>query len=140
MKEALELFSIFAWDDTDKASKDVIRYMGLPGQATAYTIGRAAILKMRNETEEALGDLFDEREFHYIILSQGSSPLKYLQGYTKDYIKCKLDSSSLPDCPSILNPKKANESSDESESLASPEQWDYFRNAIHQSHIHKRYF
>lgn len=70
MKEALELFSIFAWDDTDKASKDVIRYMGLPGQATAYTIGRAAILKMRNETEEALGDLFDEREFHYIILSQ----------------------------------------------------------------------
>ena len=70
MKEALKLFSIFAWDDTDKAAKDVIRYMGLPGQATAYTIGRAAIMKMRNETEKALGKDFDEKEFHYIILSQ----------------------------------------------------------------------
>jgi len=70
MSEALRLLSKYAWDDTDKAFKDTVRYMGLPGQATAYMIGQLAIWKMRNDTEEALKEKFDEREFHYIVLSQ----------------------------------------------------------------------
>ena len=76
----------------------------------------------------------------FLSYKQGSSPLKYLQDYTKDYIKCKLDSDSLPDCPSILNPKKANESSDKSDSLATAAQWEQFREILRDSHVYRRYF
>ena len=73
MNEALELFEEFAWDTTDKAYKDTIRYMSDPGQATAYMIGQLAIWKIRNETEQLFrehGIRFDVKEFHYLILSQ----------------------------------------------------------------------
>lgn len=73
MHRALELFEMFAWDTTDKSYKDTIRYMSDPGQATAYMIGQLAIWTIRNETENALrenGIRFNEKEFHYQILSQ----------------------------------------------------------------------
>ena len=70
LNEALKLFAEFAWDETDQSYTDIVRYMGLPGQATSYTIGQLAIIQMRKEMEDALGDMFNEKEFHYIILSQ----------------------------------------------------------------------
>lgn len=75
LTEALGLFEKYAWDTTDKALKDTIRYMGLPGQATSYMIGQVAIWNLRNKTEETLrrnGIYFDLKEFHYQILSQVS--------------------------------------------------------------------
>ena len=73
MDKSLEAFEKYAWDTTDKAYKDTIRYMSDPGQATAYMIGQLAIWKIRNETEETLRQhniYFDEKEFHYQLLSQ----------------------------------------------------------------------
>jgi len=73
MNEALNAFEMYAWDTTDKSYKDTIRYMSDPGQATAYMIGQLAIWKIRNETEETLRQhrlQFNEKEFHYQLLSQ----------------------------------------------------------------------
>lgn len=73
MDEALALFDEFAWDNTDKAYKDTIRYMSDPGQATAYMIGQLAIWSMRNKTENRFKEAnitFNEKEFHYQVLSQ----------------------------------------------------------------------
>ena len=73
MDEALQMFEKYAWDSTDKSYKDVIRYMSFPGQATSYMIGQLAIWGMRNKTEKLLteaGLRFDEREFHFQLLSQ----------------------------------------------------------------------
>lgn len=78
LNESLKLFEKYAWDTTDKALKDTIRYMALPGQATSYMIGQVAIWSLRNKTEETLkraGYYFDLKEFHYQILSQVSSLL-----------------------------------------------------------------
>ena len=72
--EAAKLFEDYAWDTTEKATKDLTRYQSDPGQATAYMIGQLAIWKLRNYTKSALEKAkikFDEKEFHYHILSQG---------------------------------------------------------------------
>jgi len=107
MDDALKIFKDYAWDTTDKSYKDTIRYMSGPGQATAYMIGQLAIWNMRNKTKEQLfakNILFDEKEFHFHILSQGSSPLHYLESHISNYITCKINKTSRSDCQSILNP------------------------------------
>lgn len=72
--EAAKLFADYAWDTTEKAIKDLTRYQSDPGQATAYMIGQLAIWKLRNYTKSALEKAkipFDEKEFHFHVLSQG---------------------------------------------------------------------
>ena len=70
MDESNALFEEFAWDKTDGASKDTVRYMSDPGQATAYMIGQLAIWNLRKKAEANLTTSFDEKEFHYQIISQ----------------------------------------------------------------------
>ena len=103
---ARELFASYAWDNTDLADKEVTRYQSNPGQATAYMIGQLDIWSFRNKTEKALGKNFSFKEFHYQALSQGSSPLSYLQSHIDKYIACK-QNSKKEGCDLILNPTKA---------------------------------
>ena len=95
--EALKLFADKAWDKTDKAVKDVTRYQSDPGQATAYMIGQLRIWKVRNETKKTIEDnkkKFSEKDFHYQILSQGSSPLSYLESHLKKFAGCVIKPDS----------------------------------------------
>eukprot|EP00111_Clytia_hemisphaerica_P016937 TCONS_00050225-protein len=139
MHRALELFEMFAWDTTDKSYKDTIRYMSDPGQATAYMIGQLAIWTIRNETENVLrenGIIFDEKEFHYQILSQGSSPIDYLRSYMKEYQKCKIDTKASPDCAEVLEPKQASQSEGKFRTIGTKERWEKFRNIQTQRREH----
>ncbi len=54
------------------------RYIVMPSQATAYKIGMIEILRLREDAKEKLGDKFDIREFHEVVLSNGSVPLPVL--------------------------------------------------------------
>ena len=85
---ALDLFERYAWDTTDKAVKDVTRYQSAAGQATAYMIGQLRIWKIRNNTEAKLAAKFNEKDFHFQVLSQGSSPLSYLESHLNKYADC----------------------------------------------------
>lgn len=106
--EALELFSKYAWDDSDLTAKEVTRYQSNFGQAVAYMIGQLDIWSLRNMTEEKLGTkLYDIKEFHLQVLSQGSSPLQYLHSYINKYIECKQD-PEREYCDIVLNPTLAN--------------------------------
>ncbi|MFI5842806.1 DUF885 domain-containing protein [Catenuloplanes sp. NPDC051500] len=58
--------------------KEVDRYIGLPGQATSYTIGQLRIQDLRTRAETALGPHFDLRDFHDAILADGALPLHLL--------------------------------------------------------------
>jgi uncharacterized protein (DUF885 family) len=65
------------------------RYIVMPGQATAYMIGKQKILKLRSEAEKALGDDFKLRQFHELILTRGAQPLDPLEDVVDEWIKSK---------------------------------------------------
>lgn len=69
---------------------EVSRYITWPGQATAYKIGMIRILELRQEAEERLGDQFDLKAFHNVMLGNGSVPLETLDRLVDDYIEERL--------------------------------------------------
>ena len=104
--QALSLFEQYAWDTSDFAVKEVTRYQSDPGQATAYMLGRLALMQMRNKTERALGKTFSLQDFHYQVLSQGSAPLSFLQSHIDRYIKCATGVLGEEECSYVLEPIK----------------------------------
>jgi uncharacterized protein (DUF885 family) len=65
---------------------EVDRYVVIPAQATGYKIGMLKILELRQRAMDALGDQFDIKEFHNIVIGNGSLPLEILEQLVDDYI------------------------------------------------------
>lgn len=76
---------------TGTASSDVIseieRYMAWPGQALGYKLGMLKIVELREKARTALGDKFDIRAFHDIVLLGGAMPMQILEQQTDLWIK-----------------------------------------------------
>lgn len=71
------------------AVKMVERHVVMPSQATAYKIGMLKIVELRTKAKQALGDKFDIREFHDVVLTNGAVPLNVLEDMVNDYIADK---------------------------------------------------
>jgi uncharacterized protein (DUF885 family) len=67
-------------------SYEVDRYIVMPAQATGYKIGMLKILELRQRAKDALGDQFDIKEFHNIVIGNGSLPLEILEQLVDEYI------------------------------------------------------
>jgi uncharacterized protein (DUF885 family) len=80
-------------DNTPNAEFDAIsmveRHIVMPSQATAYKIGMLKILELREKAKDAMGDKFDIREFHEVVISHGAIPLDVLEEFVVDYISSK---------------------------------------------------
>ncbi len=69
--------------------KAIERYIVMPGQATAYKIGMIKIQELRAEAIAKLGDKFDIREYHSVVLDAGPVPLNILEERVNDWVASK---------------------------------------------------
>lgn len=69
---------------------EIDRYISWPGQALAYKLGELQIWEMRRKAERLLGDRFDLRQFHDVILSNGALPMALLDSVVERYIDAEL--------------------------------------------------
>lgn len=70
--------------------KAIERYIVMPGQATAYKIGMMKILDLREDARVRLGDAFDIRAFHDVVLKDGPVPLQILEENVEAWIEAQL--------------------------------------------------
>ena len=70
-------------DNAAKTEQDIIneidRYLIMPGQALAYKIGQLKILELKEKAKKELGESFNIKDFHSVILEQGSLPLDIVE-------------------------------------------------------------
>jgi len=72
-----------------EVESEVDRYIAAPGQALAYMVGRLEIQRVRAGAERALGDRFDIRAFHDLVLGGGPLPLAVLDGVVRDWVAAR---------------------------------------------------
>jgi uncharacterized protein (DUF885 family) len=85
-EEAIEYLQENTPNPDGDITKAIERYIVMPGQATAYMIGKIKILELREQAKEALGEAFDIREFHDVVIASGPVPLSVMEARVNAYI------------------------------------------------------
>ena len=72
---------------------EIERYIVWPAQATSYKMGMLQILELRDRAKNEMGDKFDLKQFHSIVLDQGIVPLFILEDLIDEWIESKTTQS-----------------------------------------------
>ena len=88
MEDAVQYMLAHTAASEDGIRSEVRRYITWPGQAVAYKVGQLKIIELRNLTEASLGDSFDIKEFHDIVLNS-VGPLAVLEDQILKYINSR---------------------------------------------------
>ncbi|MDN4061559.1 DUF885 domain-containing protein [Massilia sp. YIM B02769] len=85
-EQGIKYFSeTLGYSEADSRAQ-IERYMVWPGQALGYKIGALKIVELRRRAESALGDKFNIRKFHDIVLGEGTLPLSLLEAKVDRWI------------------------------------------------------
>jgi len=86
-EQAIEYMEAHSAQDHDSVVSEIERYIVMPGQACAYKIGMIKVVELREKAMSALGDKFDLRQFHDVVLKNGSMPLNILEQVMGEHIR-----------------------------------------------------
>lgn len=84
-EEGIEYYKENTPDSERDCIRMVERHIVMPAQATSYKIGMLKILELRENAKESMGESFDIRAFHDVILSNGAVPLTILEELVDEY-------------------------------------------------------
>jgi uncharacterized protein (DUF885 family) len=85
-EQVIDFFHAHSTIDEVEVQSETDRYMVAPAQGLAYKLGQLKILELRGRAKQALGDRFDVREFHDIVLDSGALPLDVLSNQVDAWI------------------------------------------------------
>jgi uncharacterized protein (DUF885 family) len=74
-QQAIDYLLAHTTETPDRAAAEIDRYIAVPAQATAYMIGSLEIRRLRESAAERLGTRFQIKEFHDLVLEDGTLPL-----------------------------------------------------------------
>jgi uncharacterized protein (DUF885 family) len=86
-EQAIEYMDAHTASAHESVVSEIERYIVMPGQACAYKIGEIKILELRDKAMQALGEKFDLKRFHDVVLKNGGMPLVLLDQLVEAYIK-----------------------------------------------------
>jgi len=75
---------------------EVDRYIAWPGQALGYKLGQLKIRALRDKAQAALGESFDVRRFHALMLDNGALPLPLLEQQVDQWLAGAVRKNSPP--------------------------------------------
>ncbi len=85
-EEAMDYMKRITGMSDTEVRAEIERYIVWPGQATSYKVGMLKILELRKTAQEKLGDNFDIKKFHSIVLDNGIPPLFVLEDLVNEWV------------------------------------------------------
>ncbi len=85
-QQAIDFFAENAAKTLQDITVEVDRYIVWPGQALGYKMGQMKIQELRRGVEKRLGEKFDVRAFHDVILRQGAVPMDVLERQVEAWV------------------------------------------------------
>jgi uncharacterized protein (DUF885 family) len=85
-EQAIDYMRSYTGMGEGEVTAEIERYLVNPGQALAYKVGMLKILELRAKAQRELGEDFDIREFHNVVLGSGSVPIFILERLVDQWI------------------------------------------------------
>jgi uncharacterized protein (DUF885 family) len=85
-EEAMDYMKRITGMSDTEVRAEIERYIVWPGQATSYKVGMLKILELRKTAQKKLGNNFDIKKFHSIVLDNGIPPLFVLEDLVNEWV------------------------------------------------------